>query len=97
MWLVCKVLGHNWFDTVITETTIEGTPWGWGHMERTKFRERFCLRCKKPEAVYLKTLATFDPERLWAARQTNVDQPLDPPAWLSEPTSFHPLPGDWSG
>lgn len=82
--LLCLVLGHEWFDTVMAWHRWED--WAEPEMHLWEYRERICLRCQKNEAVKERELDcwnfTLDPE--------------DPPSWHTGPeTQYFGLPNEW--
>jgi len=77
----CWIVGHRWFSTVITHHDANSfqSEVDW---YRGVWNERICLRCQKNEAVYDRTL------RSW-----NVV--LDKGEF--SPDEFFAIPGDWAG
>lgn len=82
MRLLCWLLGHRWFPTVVTHHTLKEGPPDYEQWERGVWRESICLRCQKNEAVYIKTLNSW-----------NIV--LDEGEFEFLPDTHMAYPGDW--
>lgn len=82
--LLCLLLGHRWFKTVITHHRWQS--WDAPILELDEYVECICLRCQDNLAAHVVTLDSWN----------YVLDPTSEPSWADEPSVQHlPLPGNW--
>ena len=83
--MICLLLGHSWFPTVLTETAYQ--PVDDDYHRRGLFKERICVRCQKNEAVWVKDILTYFPYP-YANNEGDLVK-------ITAPRTYRLLQGDW--